>query len=442
MVGIPAHEKLVIIMIEINGLTKTSVNNYGKNSIEVNTNTGVPPSLISRIDAGKSALVSKALTKPRLYFVDNLRILLTILVITQHAAQTYSAGGAWFLPVEPSPLINTLLLGMFQVVNMSFFMGLFFMISAYFVPGSYERKGAATFYKDRLIRLGIPIVVFSLLVFPVMLYLLHGSGVTSFVGYYLNSYLTLSWQMNVQGFTVGHLWFLLQLLILSGIYVIFRKANGSRSSNDSEQASTKKIVFPSNLAIVTFTLALGLAMFAVRIVFPVNTWLIFQIVEPAHYPEYVALFAVGILAFRNDWFNTLPAATARKWGYVTVLAIIALFPMFIIFRTSITDGGLTMANITLSMWEAIVCVGMCISLIYLFRNRFNFQGKIAKALSDNTFTVYLIHIPIIVFLQYLLIGVNIHPLVKFAIVCLLGVLTSFLLSHYVVRRLPYAKYVL
>jgi peptidoglycan/LPS O-acetylase OafA/YrhL len=372
----------------------------------------------------------------RLSYIDNLRILLIVLVVMHHAGQPYGPGGAWWLPPVPPLLIDTIVLGLFFAVNASFFMGLFFMISAYFVPGSYERKGAVTFFKDRLIRLGIPLVIFSMLVFPIMLYLLHDFGVTSFSDFYLHTYLTIAGLLNGQGFTIAHLWFLEQLLIFSGIYVLWRKATAGW------QRSPHKIAFPNTFAIVVFTVALGLAMFAVRIVFPINYWIPIITLEPAHYPEYAALFAVGILAFRNDWFSSLPTDTEKKWGKVTIIAIIALVPIFIIFGTSFLAGGLTLASLTYSLWEAVVCVGMCISLVALFRSRLNHQGKVAKALSDNSFSVYLIHVPVIVFLQYLLIGVNIHPLIKFAIVCLVGVPASFLLSYYVVRRLPYAKKVL
>jgi len=45
-------------------------------------------------------------------------------------------------------------------------MGLFLLISAYFVPGSFDRKGASRFLKDRLIRLGIPMAVYSWVLSP------------------------------------------------------------------------------------------------------------------------------------------------------------------------------------------------------------------------------------------------------------------------------------
>lgn len=310
------------------------------------------------------------------------------------------------------------------------------MISAYFIPSSIERKGAKTFFKDRLIRLGTPLIIFSMLIFPIMLYLLHGIGVTSFKDYYLHTYLTIAGLMKGQGFTVWHLWFLEQLLIFSGFYILWYKTRGGR------QMITHKVAFPNNVTVAIFTVILGLTMFVSRIVFPLNLWLPFISLEPAHYPEYILLFIVGILAFKNDWLNTLPVATAKKWKTVTVVTIITLFPLFLIFRNSLIDGGLTLPNFLLSFWEAIVCVGMCISLVVLFRSRYNFQGKVAKALSDNTFTVYLIHVPIIVFLQYMLIGVNVHPLIKFAIVCLIGVPACFLMSHYFIRRLPLSKHIL
>jgi hypothetical protein len=49
-------------------------------------------------------------------------------------------------------------------------MGLFLLIAAYFIPGSYDRKGAKRFLKDRLIRLGIPLVVYSWILRPLFIY--------------------------------------------------------------------------------------------------------------------------------------------------------------------------------------------------------------------------------------------------------------------------------
>ena len=97
----------------------------------------------------------KAFPTTRLAFLDNLKIGLTALVIAHHAGQAYGpTGGQWpiFSP-ERSPV-----LGPFFGVNAAFFMGLFFLISGYFLPRAYDHKGAVTFLKDRFRRLGIPLL--------------------------------------------------------------------------------------------------------------------------------------------------------------------------------------------------------------------------------------------------------------------------------------------
>ena len=115
-----------------------------------------------------------------------------------------------------------------MAVNASFFMGLFFMISAYFVPPSLERKGAARFMKDRLVKLGVPILIFMIVVFPVMGYLLDGTP----------------------SVTLGHLWFLAMLLIFSAAYVAYRMVK--------KPSSKVKKAFPGNMTILAFIITMAL----------------------------------------------------------------------------------------------------------------------------------------------------------------------------------------
>ena len=135
---------------------------------------GVPVDMeVNKPGAGVKA-VSKIASASRVYFLDNLKVFLTALVVFHHAAQPYGPGGGWWIASEPYSIIDYVVLGIFMAVNASFFMGLFLMISAYFVPSSLERKGAARFVKDRLVKLGVPILIFMFAVFPVMGYLLKG----------------------------------------------------------------------------------------------------------------------------------------------------------------------------------------------------------------------------------------------------------------------------
>ena|SRR5438477_77773 len=89
-------------------------------------------------------------------YLDSLKVLLTALVIAHHAGQAYGpTGGRW--PIfEPE---RAGILGPFFSVNAGFFMGLFFLISAYFVPLSFDRKGGSAFLRYRFVRLGVPLLV-------------------------------------------------------------------------------------------------------------------------------------------------------------------------------------------------------------------------------------------------------------------------------------------
>ena len=67
----------------------------------------------------------------------------------------------------PTAAIYVVFLGLCQ----AFFMGLLFLLSGYFTPPAYDHKGHNQFLKDRLIRLGIPMVIFVGLVEPVVDYI-------------------------------------------------------------------------------------------------------------------------------------------------------------------------------------------------------------------------------------------------------------------------------
>ena len=84
------------------------------------------------------APATRASEKPaRQHYLDHLKVALTGLVITHHASQAYAPwGGAW--PIYN--LTRSAVLAPFHAVNAAFFMGHFFLISGYLVPGAYDRK--------------------------------------------------------------------------------------------------------------------------------------------------------------------------------------------------------------------------------------------------------------------------------------------------------------
>jgi fucose 4-O-acetylase-like acetyltransferase len=156
-----------------------------------------------------------AQVRNRLFFVDNLRAMLMILVVLHHLAVIYGANTPFYY-MEPAyqDILALLVLVIFQLINQAYFMGFFFLISGYFTPGSFDHKGPASFLKDRLLRLGIPTLVFMFVLNPIAsigIYQMPASltGITT----------PLTWQQYPKLIGFGLMWFAIMLLIFDIGYV-------------------------------------------------------------------------------------------------------------------------------------------------------------------------------------------------------------------------------
>ncbi len=373
----------------------------------------------------------------RLYFVDNLRVFLISLVVAHHAGQPYGpTGGEWplFSP-ERSPL-----LGPFFGVNAAFFMGLLFLLSGYFVPGAFDRKGAGIFLKDRFLRLGIPLLFIGLLTFGPLTYFMEYAaqgGQLSFWQYLIREYLG-KWQVEI-----AHMWFVAHLLMYAIGYWLWRILSKRRTP-----------AIKSNLSVLThqtilgYTLVLAAVTWVVRFWYPIDRWknLLFVVpAEIAHLPQYLSLFIIGIMAYRRDWFRKLSTKTGMTWLWIGLIAAAMRYAYSLVgrrFLPSITaGGGLNWRSLVYSIWEAFICVGLCVGLLVLFRDRFNKSGKLLSILSDGSYTVYIIHLFVVIGLQFGLGGSPLPPFAKFTLVTLVGVPLCFALS-YLIKKLPFTKKVL
>jgi glucan biosynthesis protein C len=363
----------------------------------------------------------------RLFFIDNLRVLLIFLVVAFHAAAPYAEVPWYTIPPQATPL-SAFVLSWLLAVCGAFFLSLFFMIAGYFTPHSYDLKGARVFWRDRLVRLGIPFVVFFLGVMPLFSYTLHVMDTPgNTLGYWEFLASHYHWETH-------HLWFLSTLLILTGGYGLWRLVSREPEGNLSP---------PGNFQILAFVVLLSMTTFLVRIWCPVGRWDPLKLVEPAYLPQFGGLFMIGIIAYRRQWMATIPTSVGQTWLRIG-LASALLFPVVYVASKgeyTVLIGKFRWQPFVFSVWEVFVCVGLCVGLVILFRERAATQKELGKILAADTYSVYLVHLPVVVSLQRALIDVNIHPLSKFALVVLMGVPLSFLAGHYM-RKLPCAKRIL
>jgi glucan biosynthesis protein C len=365
----------------------------------------------------------------RLLFIDNIRIFLTMLVIAHHLMVIYTGSGGWIYHEGRQDDITAALGGWFCAVNQSYFMGLFLFVAAYFVPGAYDRKGLGRFLVDRLVRLGIPLALYSWLIRPLVVFFGMHQGTGPFWRWYAGEYF-----QNYGWVGGGPLWFIEALLLFSLFYVVWRLLTKNRWAHQVADAR-----FPSNGTIAQFALLMGIASFLMRIVSPVNDTFVPLNLQFANFPQYIALFILGLIAYRRDWLSRIRRPVGRLWLGIAA-ALIVLYGPLAILGGATEDatsflGGWHWQALMFALWDASLCLSMCIGLLSLFQNRLNHQGKITRELSRSAYAAYLIHEPIITLLAMITAGLLIHPLLKVILACAVFIPVCFGLGS-LIRRLP------
>jgi glucans biosynthesis protein C len=353
----------------------------------------------------------------RIFYIDNLRIFLIGLVVLHHLSITYGAAGGWYYREVEGDRFTTLLLTMFTATNQSFFMGLFFLISAYFTVISFERKPIGTFIKDRFVRLVIPLIIFYFIISPLTIFmkvrLVDGADYDFF-----------EFVKRFGGFGFGPMWFVETLIYFSFAYILYKMIFRRRDP------SPQQLTFPKPTTIICSALAIGAVSFAVRLWIPLGSELGNTGLQLPFFPQYIAMLLIGILFARHGWFDQITFRQGVKWFTFAQVITLVGFPLTFYFGTKESGiepfvGGWTWQAATLAVWEQLAGFSIIIGLIGIFRQKLNYQGKWVKQLSGAAYAVFIIHPFVIVTLSSLLKDWEVYPVLKFVILAPLALFLCF-----------------
>lgn len=367
-------------------------------------------------------------------FIDRLRVVLTVLVIVHHAAITYGGSGGWFYREvtddgRPSSMALTLL----TAVNQAFFMGMFFLLAGYFTPASLAKKGAARYLGDRLVRLGIPLLVFGFVLGPLSAALAGAPAGRPVMGRWI--------EMMAHGvFIIGPLWFALALLIFALGWVAWATARSASVPPSAEH----RPALPSWPSWLLAAIGVGAVALVIRQWVPVGQT-VFGL-QLGYFASYTFLFALGCHAAGGRWLEHVSAVQAKAWAVVSVLALPGVFVAAAMEgalegRPVNFNGGLGLPAIVYAFWEPFVAWGIIASLLYVFRTRFNSASARWSRWSSNAYGAFIVHAPVLVGVSVLAAGWKVPVLLKFLAVTAVATVLSFGIAGGL-RRLPGATRIL
>jgi Acyltransferase family len=381
--------------------------------------------------------------RERVPYLDNLKALLVAAIIVAHSLVAYSDySGAWpYQTVQEVRLsgVTNAVLRVPMVAGVLFAMGLFFLISGLVTPGSIERKGPPRYARDRIVRLGIPLVVF----------LFMWQGLIWFT-YRQTGYSTWSYWavfMHASPFLEpGPMWFVGVLLIYSLGYAAWRQwrrhhaspfAAHARSASDGRDQL-------SGRTLIALAAGISIATILVRPVFPFLSGQIGQL-KLWQWPQYLAMFGLGIVAAQRRWLDPLPDRIWRRCGAAALSATVAVLLLLLAIHlagdsTNVLKERLHWAATLLAAIEGPLAVSACVWLIGAAQRHLNRPPHaLGRALARSAFGAFIIQGPVLIALMLELRPLAASAEIKALIVACAGVTISFALSWLLVTRTPIGR---
>ncbi len=349
----------------------------------------------------------------RYSYFDFARGILMSLGVVIHSAQVYGLD-SWRIH---SPITSSFFDNVIELIHL-FRMPAFYVISGFFVMMLIQRYPRKSFYGNRLVRLGVPLI---------------------FCGFFLNSFNHLLSYDNLSkgihafnlaywlgGGWLGHLWFLGNLLIyifilreLTGAFPVFVK-------------SCKDLYLrPLYVYILIPVFIFLLLRLSWRLPSPPfgDAWIFISMGELFFYAPYFLLGAYFYLNQRSfDLFiNSL--------GF-SISGIILYFIFHKNSHETLLNEYISEILYTLS---AISSVSL---IFFIFKKYFNKDLKIIRELSDSSYTVYLVHPPILLLIASLLIKTNMNIYSQFLILSISVWVLSYLCHYLLVKKIKLVRFLL
>jgi peptidoglycan/LPS O-acetylase OafA/YrhL len=369
--------------------------------------------------------------------LDRTRTFLTLVVVLHHAVIAYTYYGH----TDPKSWIG------FDVVVLatdSFFMAMFFFLSGLFVWPSLAHKTPLNFIRDRLLRLGLPFAIAALTIIPIAYYAieLRHSPDIGFTAFWWKTVTAGPWPS-------GPIWFVWVLLAFDLTACVLYRLS-PRLLDPINRLSVRGYDRPFEFFL--FLVAVTAVVYVpARVYFGPSEWFEFGpfSVQASRVLLYAAYFFIGAGVGAANFERGLLSADGRlaksNWGWViATLVPYCLLWVLIYIKRQILGNPPVLPH----WYEAIyglLFVAFSAAILFAilsFFLRFERSGwSILDPMQGDAYGIFLVHYPIVLWLQYWLFDFDLPAIAKAAIAFVLTLALSWAVTA-ALRKIPGAKRVL
>jgi peptidoglycan/LPS O-acetylase OafA/YrhL len=383
------------------------------------------PRVKSRAHAGEVNIPATAGVRDA--SLDYLRAFIVLLVLLHHSVLAYAV--MWpaqprTFNILPAPIVDPQRWAGFDVVavfNDTFFMALMFLLSGLFVWPGIERKGAAKFLSDRILRLGVPFALAAAILMPLAYYPSYAvTGADPAFVAYARAWLSLGF------WPAGPAWFIWLLLVFDavavGLHVLWR-----RWTTDAQAPQLPGIYGHPPAFLAMLLVVSALVYVPMELIFSADRWVNLGpfSFQASRLLLYAACFLAGIMIGASGTETGLLAGNAglaRRWpiwlsaglaAFVLRLAVI----ITLVLPVAAAHRPLPLAVRLLSdLTLVLCCVTISLAFIAIFRRFAGAHRPVFDSLGASSYGIYLIHYPVVVWLQFALLAAALGPIVKGSLV--------------------------
>ncbi len=366
----------------------------------------------------------------RLHALDAVRGFALLLGVAFHAALSFMPGwppGIWAMnDHSPSAFLSDA-----AFVTHVFRMSLFFFIAGFFARLLHQKLGTGGFWKNRLLRIAVPLLIFWPLLYPLIGFI-WVTGITKVLG---APPPMPDFKLTPATFPLAHLWFLYQLLVLyvgaMAVRAVVDRLDGAQKLRGFVD---RAVEFSVRNPVAVFLLGIPLA-FALLTIPMWFYWTGIPTPEHSLIPQVPATVGYGT-AFVFGWLvhrsRGALEGISRSWLLHLVIGFIATAWLIHVMKVSPMAQPGQLKN-SFAFAFGVAAWGWSLGLTGAALRFLSGYSAARRYVADASYWIYLAHLPVVAAIQVWVGHWPLHWGIKYPFILVTSFAILFASYHWLVR---------